>query len=144
MYFGTDCPGAYQVEAFKVLICNRSVDWGNVLQENVNSICLGQTCTAKGQVWVDGVTNSAGQGAGIEAQFGYSTTNDDPSGTGWIWNDATFNAQVGNDDEFKYDFTPSTAETYYYAFRYRTSASCTWYYAGYGGGSWNGTSSVNG
>jgi hypothetical protein len=92
------------------------------------------------------MTDAAGANAGIEAQFGYSSTNNNPN-TWTNWTAATWNVQAGNDDEYTSSFnTALAAGTYYYTFRYRIN-TCAWVYGGYsvsGGGVWNGTSNVNG
>ncbi len=102
------------------------------------STCQGGTFTSYGQVYQAGITEAAGAGSGITAQFGYSTSNTDPS-TWTDWSNATFNVQSGNNDEYTYTFSPPTSGTYYYTYRYR-QGTCDWLYGSY----WNGTSNVNG
>ncbi|WP_448670167.1 T9SS type A sorting domain-containing protein [Chryseobacterium koreense] len=124
-----------------------TVGWANLHNPQNGNLCLGSPFTAYGQIYIAGVTEAAGAGAGIEAQFGYSTTNSNPSGAGWTWQNASFSSQQGNNDEFKYDFTPSVAGTYYYTFRYRSGPTCPWSYGGFhsgGGGFWDGTVNVSG
>jgi hypothetical protein len=109
------------------------------------STCQGGTFTSYGRVYQAGITEAAGAGSGITAQFGYSTSNTDPS-TWTNWSTATFNAQTGNDDEYTYIFSPPLSGTYYYAYRYR-QGTCDWLYGGNSGttgGFWNGTTNVNG
>lgn len=106
--------------------------------------CESQTFFAK--VFKAGVTEAAGQGAGIQAWIGRNTTNTDPAT--WAessWQLATFNVQVGNDDEYQATFGPSTAGTYYVASRF-VFAPGSFVYGGYtatGGGIWDGTSNVS-
>ncbi len=89
-----------------------------------------------------GVTDSAGQAFGLKAWVGVSATNTDPS-TWTSWTEATFNQNVGNNDEFMTSIGKNLAAgTYYYAYRYE-------YLGGpyrYGGtdGFWNGTNSISG
>ena len=78
-----------------------------------------------GQVWLSGVTDQPGQGAGIEAQLGYGPAFDPPTQANWTWVDATYNLDSGNNDEYRARLTVKWAGTYAYAFRYR-----------YRGGSW--------
>ena len=121
------------------------LDWANTQWPASGAICVGGNYTIYGQVYEAGVTPAAGQGAGITAQFGYSTQNTNPS-TWTNWFNASFNIQVGNNDEYMGTFTGLPAGTYYYAFRYSLNG-CTYQYGGYsagGGGFWNGTSFVNG
>jgi hypothetical protein len=115
------------------------------------SICQGGTVTIYGQVYEPSVTEAAGQGSGITAEYGYSSTNTDPSSASWTWTSATYLGQGsspnGNNDEFSATFGAALPPgSYFYAFRYRLNG-CAWQYGGYsasGGGTWNGTSNVNG
>jgi len=123
-----------------------NIGWANLQWPGSGTINVGGSLTAYGQVWVDNVTSPPGQAPGLDAWLGYSTTNDDPSGwTNWI--PATFNTQVGNNDEFMANIGASLAPgTYYYAYRYQLYAG-PYYYGGYstnGGGQWNGTSNISG
>ncbi|MFN3968232.1 HYR domain-containing protein [Flavobacterium sp.] len=126
----------------------QSLDWANLQWPPNARICQGSSMTAYGQVYEAGVTTVGGaQGAGIDVQFGYSTTNTNPSG--WSnWSPASFNQFGGGpaNDEYYYNFTPPTSGTYYYTFRYRLNG-CLWQYGGYtsaGGYFWDGTNSVSG
>lgn len=98
------------------------------------------------QVYKAGITEAAGQGAGITAWIGRNTSNTDPAT--WSeasWQPATFNVQVGNNDEYLYTFSNLPAGTYYVASRF-TYNNAPFVYGGYppsGGGFWNGTSSVS-
>jgi gliding motility-associated-like protein len=127
-------------------VINQSqLDWANTQWPANGSICEGGSFNIYGQVYEPGVTPGVGQGAGITAQFGYSTQNSDPS-TWTNWLNASFNTQVGNNDEYTGTISGLTAGTYYYAFRYSLNG-CTYQYGGYnagGGGFWDGTSNVNG
>jgi glycosidase len=83
--------------------------------------------TVYAQVWVDGVTNSAGQGAGVLAQFAYGATGSDPAG--WTWMPMTYNTDVGNNDEYKVDFTPEQTGSFQYLARFSTDLGRHWTYA---------------
>ncbi|MEK8180737.1 HYR domain-containing protein [Flavobacterium buctense] len=126
----------------------QSLDWANLQWPPNATICQGSSMTAYGQVYEAGVTPGGGsQGAGIDVQFGYSTTNTNPSG--WSnWSTASFNQFGGGfaNDEYYYNFTPPSSGTYYYTFRYRLNG-CLWQYGGFtngGGYFWDGTNSVSG
>ena len=119
-----------------------TINWANLQWPASGTICQGGTFDAYGQVYLSGVTDSAGQGAGIAVEFGYNSANTDPA-TWTNWATATYNTESGNNDEYKYTFTPTSTGTYYYTFRYRPS-TCAWLYGGYNGGFWNGTTNVNG
>ena len=122
-----------------------SINWANLQWPASGNICLGQSHTIYGQVYVAGVTNGAGQAPGIVAQAGLNTTNTDPST--WplsAWSAATFNAQQGNNDEYMASVGQlQAAGTYYYTYRYSLGAGCPYFYAGFNG-AWNGTSNTNG
>ncbi|UOE41943.1 T9SS type A sorting domain-containing protein [Chryseobacterium suipulveris] len=124
-----------------------TVDWGNLQWPASGTITMGGNYEVYGQVYKAGVTEPAGAGAGINAWVGYSTTNTDPS-TWTNWIPATFNVNVGNNDEYMANLgTSITAPgTYYYAMRYNYSGG-VYYYGGYnagGGGAWDGTNNVSG
>ncbi len=130
-----------------VNIADCGIVWGNLQWPASATITTCGTETAYGQVYKGGVTEAAGQGAGMMAWVGVSTTNTNPNT--WAeadWHQATFNVQAGNNDEFKYDMTGLAAGTYYYAFRYQYQTG-DFYYGGYnagGGGAWDGTNNVSG
>jgi hypothetical protein len=102
--------------------------------------CESQTFYAK--VYKAGVTEAAGQGAGITAWIGRNTSNTDPAT--WAessWQLATFNVQSGNDDEYQATFSNLAAGTYYVASRFVYTPG-TFVYGGYtstGGGIWGGS-----
>ena len=114
------------------------IGYANLQFPGTGTICQGGGFTAYGQVYISGVTEAAGAGAGITAELGYSTSNTNPSGwTNWV--SATFNTQVGNNDEYHATFgSLLTAGTYYYAFRYSING-CTYQYGGFSGGFWGGS-----
>ena len=123
------------------------IDYANLQYPGSGSMCQGGSYTVYGQVYETGVTPGAGQGAGITAELGYSTTNSNPS-TWTNWQTATFNSGGGapNNDEYQANLTGLVAGTYYYAYRY-TLGGCQYQYGGYnigGGGFWDGTSNVSG
>jgi hypothetical protein len=118
------------------------IDWANLQHPASGAICQGGTFDAYGQVYEPGVTPGAGAGANIEAQFGYHTANTDPS-TWSNWTTAPYFGEVGNNDEYKYTFTPPSSGTFYYTFRYRING-CEWQYGGFNSGFWDGSTNVNG
>lgn len=128
-----------------VLTVNPSVvDWCNVQWPASGSITEGGTYTVYAQVYESGVTDPAGQGAGIQGWIGYSTANTDPSSGGWTWVAASFNAQSGNNDEYQAEIgSLLSGGTYYYASRFQLGSGA-YRYGGFNGGFWDGTSNVNG
>ena len=107
--------------------------------------CVSPTYYA--QVYKAGVTEAAGQGAGITAWIGKNNANTDPAT--WSessWQLATFNVQSGNNDEYQATFAPSAAGTYYVASRFKFAPGA-FVYGGYtstGGGIWDQTTNVSG
>ena len=128
-----------------VLTVNPSVvDFCNVQFPASGTIPQGSPFTVYAQVYEPGVTEAAGQGAGIQGWIGYNTTNNDPSTAGWTWISATFNVQSGNNDEYQAEIgSVLPAGTYYYASRFQLGVGA-YRYGGYNGGFWNGTTNVNG
>ncbi len=128
-----------------VLTVNPSVvDWCNVQFPANGTISAGGTFTVYAQVYESGVTEAAGQGAGILGWIGYSTANTDPSTGGWTWVAATFNTQSGNNDEYQAEIGSSlSGGTYYYASRFQLGSGA-YRYGGYNAGFWDGTTNVNG
>ncbi|MGL2964920.1 PA domain-containing protein [Flavobacterium sp. RSB2_4_14] len=121
-----------------------AIDFANLQFPATETICQGGTMTAYGQVYEQGITEAAGQGAGITVEFGLNPANTNPN-TWTNWSPATFNVQVGNNDEYQFTTSNSlVAGTYYYTFRYKLSACTEWQYGGTNNGFWNGTSNNSG
>lgn len=126
-----------------------TVDWANLQWPPNGTITKGDPFNVYGQIYEAGVTEPAGQGAGVNAWVGYSTTNTDPA-TWTNWIPATYNTAgpASNNDEYFADLgavIPAPG-TYYYATRFNVSGGA-FYYGGYnaaGGGAWDGTNNVNG
>ena len=115
-------------------------DWGNVQSPATASINEGSTVAVYGQVYEPTITEAAGQGAGVTAELGYSTTNTNPN-TWSNWSSATFNTQSGNNDEFVANLGSGlTPGTYYYAYRYKIGSGA--YIYGGTGGLWSNNSGV--
>jgi len=71
-----------------------------------------------GQVYVEGVTPGTGQGMGVSAQVGYGMTGTFPDMGGWTWFAADYNADAGDNDEYRGTIMIPTAGTYDYSFRF--------------------------
>jgi glycosidase len=83
-----------------------------------------------GQVWVDGVTSQPGPTVGLIAQLGFGPEGSNPDGNSdWIWENATFNVDAGNNDEFKASLLPQMTGTFDYVYRYSTTNGHDWLYA---------------
>ncbi|MFN5887099.1 MAG: Ig-like domain-containing protein, partial [Flavobacteriales bacterium] len=140
----TDANGCVGNDA--VTITATSIDWANLQWPASGTQCLGQTHNVYGQLYIAGITNGPGPANGVVAQVGVNTNNTDPST--WpagSWTSANFNTQVGNNDEYTASIGQLlSAGTYYYTFRYSLGQGCPFFYGGYNGGAWNGTSNTNG
>lgn len=119
-------------------------DWCNLQWPETGSIDLGDAYNVYARVFETGVTEAAGQGAGITAWIGYSTTDTDPS-TWSNWVAATYNIDDGNNDEYVADIGAEipSGGTYYYASRFSVNGT-DYKYGGYNAGEWNGTTNVSG
>jgi hypothetical protein len=96
------------------------VGWGNLQWPFALYAEAGQPSDEVfGQVWMSGVTDQAGPGAGIVAQLGYGPVADPPTAASWTWVDAVYNVDSGNNDELKARLTVPAAGTYAYTFRYQ-------------------------
>ncbi len=132
--------GAYESNQVPV-----TVDFCNLQTGNV-TIKEGQTSTFYARVEKSGVTNGAGQGAGIQCWIGYNASNTDPS-TWTNWTQASYVGDVADRDEYSVTFPASmTPGTYYIASRFFITNAINYQYGGYstdGGGIWNGTTNIN-
>lgn len=127
-----------------ILTVTNGVGWCNTQFPSSGTICQSGSYTVYGRVFKTGVTEAAGQGTGITADLGYSTSNTNPN-TWTNWQAGTFNIQVGNNDEYQSTLTGLAPGSYYYAYRYRYSP-CGYDYGGYsssGGSFWNGSTYVS-
>jgi len=84
----------------------------------------GDPLTVYGRVYQAGVTDQPGQGGGIQMQFGIGQTD----GGGFAWSDAAFNADVGNDDEYRFDTVLPAPGGYGMAFRAQPGDGGAWRY----------------
>lgn len=118
--------------------------WYNLQWPENGTVTLGAGFDVYAQIFVDGVTNAAGQGSGISAWIGYSTVDNDPTNPAnsgdWTWVVANYSSDQGNNDEYSVDLETAigSAGTYYYASRFQMG-SCDYFYGGYNGGAWSNT-----
>ncbi|MBU1368701.1 MAG: DUF5018 domain-containing protein, partial [Bacteroidetes bacterium] len=120
------------------------IGWVNLQWPENGNITTADAFNVYAQVYAAGVTDQAGQGAGISAWIGYSTEDTDPS-TWTNWVVAGYNSDQGNNDEYTADLGAaiSTAGTYYYASRFQPNGG-DFVYGGFSGGFWDGTNNVSG
>ncbi len=87
------------------------------------------TTTVYGRVFETGVTEAAGDSGLILAELGYGPRDENPQHEGaWTYVPATFNVQVGNDDEYQADFTGLAEGDYSYVFRVSLDNGSSWTY----------------
>jgi len=114
------------------LFSQTSIGWGNLQWPFSISVVVGDTTeNIYGQVWMGGVTDSLGQGAGITAELGYGADGSTPDGT-WTWFTATYfgDDTSGNNDEYVYNLVCSMAAgSYDYTYRYHYTGDVDYYYA---------------
>ncbi|HOY32233.1 MAG TPA: hypothetical protein PKW80_10175 [Bacteroidales bacterium] len=126
-----------------VTVNHLTINWCNVQWPEADTIAAGSTYDVYSRVYAPGVTDVAGQGAGIQAWIGYNTANTNPN-TWTNWVAATYNADDGNNDEYKANIGSTLpAGVYYYASRFKLGNG-SYYYGGYNAGFWNGTTNVSG
>ena len=88
------------------------------------------TDNAYGQVWIDGATSQPGATEGLLAQLGFGPDGSNPDGNpDWIWVDASFNVDAGNNDEFVASLLPEVTGRFDYVYRYSTTIGRDWVYA---------------
>ena len=90
-----------------------------------------RTDTVYGQVWIDGETSKPGPTPSLRAQLGFGLAGSAVST--WTWEEAVFNVDAGNNDEFQASLLPEATGTYWYAYRYTTSNGQDWVYADFNG-----------
>jgi glycosidase len=111
-----------------MLIGWANLQWPPSIEHPISA--LNPTDSIYGQVWIGGHTDQPGPTEGLMAQVGYgpdgSAPGDNPD---WIWVDAVFNVDAGNNDEFMGQLLPEALGTYDYAYRYSTTGGLDWLYA---------------
>ena len=109
------------------------------------SIDEGTSITVYSQAYEPGVTDAAGQGAGVECWVGINATDTDPAT--WdesVWQVSTYFQDSGNNennDEYSYSTSSTAAGTHFVATRWRLSSGAFTY--GGSNGPWDGTTNVN-
>ncbi|HEX6289917.1 MAG TPA: alpha-amylase family glycosyl hydrolase [Herpetosiphonaceae bacterium] len=102
-----------------------NLQWPPTLTYTVSAV--NPTDTVYGQVYIENVTIQPGATPGLIAQLGYGAAGSDPR----LWNTwvgMEFNANVGNNDEFKGNLQPTVPGTYDYFTRYSTNGGTSWTY----------------
>jgi glycosidase/fibronectin type 3 domain-containing protein len=105
-----------------------NLQWPPTMTHTISAV--NRTDNAYGQVWIDDLTNQPGQSPSLRAQLGFGPANSDPNGNqAWVWVDAAFNTDVGNNDEFVASMLPESIGSFDYAYRYTTTNGTSWVYA---------------
>jgi glycosidase len=127
--FGNQSARSNEASALPALVIGwANLQWPPTIAHTISAIT--PTETIYGQVWIDNHTSLPGATEGLMAQLGYGPDGSYPAGNpDWLWVDAVFNVDVGNNDEFMAQLLPEALGTYDYAYRYSTTAGTTWLYA---------------
>lgn len=135
---GENVETAFGTSAGSSTLTPETVDYAVVQFPNTTqTITEGNELTVYIRAYEDGITTIAGSSTRLKAWVGYSATNDNPANVGWTWVEATFNVQVGNDDEYQANIGSGFAPgTYYYAARFEIDDSGVYVYGG-AGGNWS-------
>lgn len=105
-----------------------NLQWPPTLSHTISAV--NRTANVYGQVWIDGVTSQPGPTPTLRAQLGFGPAGSDPAtSSDWVWVEAAFNVDAGNNDEFVASLLPETVGSFDYAYRYTTTNGAEWVYA---------------
>ncbi len=105
-----------------------NLQWPPTLAHTISAV--DRTDDVYGQVWIDGITNQPGATPTLIAQAGFGPVGTNPAADpNWVWEDAAFNTDAGNNDEFRASFLPDAVGTFDYLYRYSTTGGAEWLYA---------------
>ncbi|MCE9616189.1 MAG: hypothetical protein K8T26_18100 [Lentisphaerae bacterium] len=109
-----------EVEDHNVFLNDGVADWCNLQFPPDQRVRVGvPTGFIYGQVWINGETSKGGATPGLAAQLGYGPDGSDPATSpDWVWVNATYNLDVGNNDEYMATLTAAHPGVYDYAYRY--------------------------
>jgi len=95
---------------------NVIVGWANLQwPPTLQAKAFQATDPVYGQIYINNVTNPAGQGRGIKAEVGYG---DSVTPSDWTWFPMVFNVDNFNNDEFTGVITPTAGGVYSYTVRF--------------------------
>lgn len=106
-----------------------NLQWPPTIAHTLSAVT--PTATIYGQIWINGVTgsqNGVDPTPGLLAEVGYGPDGTPPNDPAWVWTTATFNVNVGNNDEFMGTLLPTAVGDYDYLYRYSGDGGATWYY----------------
>jgi glycosidase len=126
---GNESARSNEVEALPHLVIGwANLQWPPSIAHTISA--LTPTENIYGQVWIAGHTAQPGATEGLWAQVGYGPDGSDPDGNpDWIWVEAEFNTDAGDNDEFRGQLLPEAVGVYDYAYRYSTTGGQEWVYA---------------
>lgn len=107
------------------LLAQAPPDFASLVFPAAVSVALGSpTPPIYGRVHLTGVTEPVGPAVGMQAQLGYGPPGSDPATSpGWTWVAATYNVQVGGDDEYSATLSVPWPGQHAYAYRFRHNGS---------------------
>ncbi|MCX6305089.1 MAG: T9SS type A sorting domain-containing protein [Bacteroidetes bacterium] len=132
---------------YTVGVAPPAITFANLQYPDQGSIDILTDFWVFGQAYIAGVTGLPTPAPGLQSWVGYSTTNSNPA-TWTDWVPATYNAPMGNNDEYKANIGPAINNygRFYYATRFKLNAD-PYLYGGFsvtGGGFWDGVTNVSG
>lgn len=122
-----------------------NINWCGFQWPPSANVTVGSSITAYARVYIAGVTEAGGDSAHpyLKHQIGYGADGTDPnSDPSWIWFDATFNVQSGNEDEYNVTFKVFTPGAYDMCARFSGDKGNTWVYGDLSLGSADGYSAA--
>ena len=124
-YINTNPPTTFTL----TLDCIPPPDYVNLQYPSTATITQGGSVTVYGQIYKAGLTNPAGQAAGILAWVGVSPIGANTNPNTWTsWTAATYNVDSGNNDEYQGTIGAALAPgTYYYATRFQLNGGGYFY-----------------
>jgi hypothetical protein len=120
------------------------ITFANIQSPATATILLGASQDVYARVYAQGLTGTQGDIPNLQVWIGYSTTNTNPNTwTNWVL--ASYNADFGNNEEYKANLGAaiSTPGTYYYASRFKLGVD-DYLYGGCNTGFWDGTTNISG
>lgn len=109
---------SYDVAGTATVDDYRNVVPGYAVLSGPATLTVTQTFPAgpiSGQLYINNVTNPAGEGRGLKAQVGFGSSADPGV---WTWFDAAFTGQTGNNDIFAGTITPPAPGVFSYTNRF--------------------------
>jgi hypothetical protein len=103
-------------------------DWGQLLGDDSElHVLVGQAALLSGQVYEPQFTPGDGAATGMMAQLGFGDFPSDPQTSEWMWTEAIYSHDEGNDDVYSGGLTPPLG-IWSATFRFSMSGGETWLY----------------